>query len=151
MPSRLDGRHTQQARDIDALEWIRQVRKKSARATTRSRRHALLADGSSVGVAHSQHHSPPALTAVADCMQSACMTVITIRDVSDETNTKLKARAANHGLSVQQFLHREIERLANESTIEERLRDVLAMAPAPQVSREQFRAAMDQFRRERDE
>ena len=83
-------------------------------------------------------------------MQNACMTVITIRDVPDELNARLKAQAKARGQSVQAFLHHHLERIAEESRVEERLRLLLSELPRVEISEEDFHAAIEDFRSERD-
>jgi predicted transcriptional regulator len=85
-------------------------------------------------------------------MHNACMTVLTIRDVSPEENEQLKKQAEQRGQSLQQFLRSEIRTIAQRSVVEEHLRSLLAgLPPAPpgeHVTPEQIVAAV---RASRDE
>ena len=85
-----------------------------------------------------------------ECMHNAGMTVLTIRNVPDELNDRLKARASEHGQSVQQFVLRGLWRLAEESPLEQRLEDLLADLPAVTVPRPKLLEAIDEARAERD-
>lgn len=49
----------------------------------------------------------------SDCMQNACMTSITIRDVPDEVRDELAARARSSGRSLQEYLKAQLVELAN--------------------------------------
>jgi len=77
------------------------------------------------------------------------MTAITIRHVPEDVSERIKARASREGQSVQQFLLRHLERIAEESPLEERLREVLGKAPKAELSQDEFRAAWEQARQER--
>lgn len=58
-------------------------------------------------------------------MHNECMTVqITIRNVSDDVRNELAARAARRGLSMQEYLREELERLASRPTIDRWLASV---------------------------
>ena len=83
-------------------------------------------------------------------MQNACMTVITIRDVPDDLNAMLKARARERGQSVQQFVLRGLWRLADESPLEQRMQAFLADLPDVTVPRDRLLEAIDEARFERD-
>lgn len=74
------------------------------------------------------------------------MTVITIRNVPDDLNDTIKARARERGVSVQQLLLQELVALAERSPLEDRLRDALASLPVHDVPRERFEAALDAAR-----
>lgn len=87
---------------------------------------------------------------VGRCMHNACMTVLTIRDVPDQLNDLLKARAKEQGQSVQQFVLRGLWRLAEESPLEQRLADFLADLPDVTVSRSRLLESIDEARAERD-
>ncbi len=53
-------------------------------------------------------------------MHNECMSVqITIRNVSDEVRNELAARAARRGMSMQEYLREELERLASRPSIDE--------------------------------
>jgi antitoxin FitA len=56
--------------------------------------------------------------------------MIQIRHVPDELHRRLKARAALEGLSLSDYLMREVERLAARPTLEELRRRLLQRAPA---------------------
>ena len=79
------------------------------------------------------------------------MTVITIRNVPEDVNEKLKQRAAERGQSLQQFLLRELTETARRSPIEQRWAEVLDRLPKPQVTSQQIVEAIEQGRNERDE
>lgn len=83
-------------------------------------------------------------------MHNACMTVLTIRNVPDELNARLKARAQEHGQSVQQFLLRGLWRLAEESPLEQRLHEALMQAPIVDIPVEEIDASWSEYRRHRD-
>ena len=51
------------------------------------------------------------------------MKSIQIREVPDETHASLRARAAATGLSLSEFLLREVERIARRPPLAEALRD----------------------------
>ena len=78
------------------------------------------------------------------------MTVLTIRDVPDELNDRLKARAREEGQSVQQFLLRRLWRIAEESPLERRMQEFLDELPNVSIPRAQILAAIEESRRERD-
>jgi plasmid stability protein len=79
------------------------------------------------------------------------MTVITIRNVPEDVNEKLKQRAADRGQSLQQFLLRELADVAERSPLEERLRAVIEQSPKISVTGEQIVAIIEAGRNERDE
>jgi len=79
------------------------------------------------------------------------MTVITIRNVPDGVNDKLKQRAAERGQSVQQFLLRTISEAAEQSPLEKRWAEVLDDLPQVNVTREEIIEAIHDGRRECDE
>lgn len=63
------------------------------------------------------HNLPPSMRAeYADEMA----TTVQIRNLSDEVTRKLKAKAATAGLSLSEFLRRELTTLADQITLEER-------------------------------
>lgn len=78
------------------------------------------------------------------------MTVLTIRNVPDELNDRLKARASEHGQSVQQFVLRGLWRLAEESPLEQRLEAFLAELPDATVDHDTLLEAIEEARVERD-
>ncbi|HSN53181.1 MAG TPA: hypothetical protein VLT32_00845 [Candidatus Sulfomarinibacteraceae bacterium] len=49
---------------------------------------------------------------------------ITIRNVSDEVRNELASRAARRGMSMQEYLREELERLASRPSIDEWLASV---------------------------
>ena len=55
--------------------------------------------------------------------------MIQIRNVPDKLHRKLKARAALEGLSLSDYLMRQVERLAERPTAEELRRRLLQRAP----------------------
>jgi antitoxin FitA len=55
--------------------------------------------------------------------------MIQIRHVPDELHRRLKARAALEGLSLSDYLRREVERLAERPSLEELRRRLLQRAP----------------------
>ena len=55
--------------------------------------------------------------------------MIQIRHVPDELHRRLKARAALEGLSLSDYLMREVERLAERPTVEDLRRRLLQRAP----------------------
>lgn len=63
------------------------------------------------------------------------MSVITIRNVSDDLNARLKERARERGQSLQQFLLRELEEVADRSPIEARLRALTSGLPRRDIAR----------------
>lgn len=54
-------------------------------------------------------------------MHNACMTVITIRDVSEEDSRRLKEQAELRGQSLQRFLREELHAIANRTPLEQAL------------------------------
>ena len=83
-------------------------------------------------------------------MHYACMTVITIRNVPDELNERLKARASERGQSLQQFLLAELRDVAERSPLEVRLREVLEPLSPLTVSTGDIVAALETSRLQRD-
>ena len=83
-------------------------------------------------------------------MHYACMTVITIRNVPEELNERLKARASERGQSLQQFLLGELRDVAERSPLEVRLREVLEPLSPLTVSTADIVAALETARLERD-
>lgn len=85
-------------------------------------------------------------------MHNACMTVLTIRDVSPEENEQLKKQAEQRGQSLQQFLRAEIRTIAQRSAVEDKLRAVLADLPsAPDDERVTVDQIVAAVRASRDE
>jgi hypothetical protein len=85
-------------------------------------------------------------------MHNACMTVLTIRDVTPEEIEQLTRQAELRGQSLQQFLRSEIRTISRRSVVAAHLRSLLAgLPPAPpdeHVTPEQIVAAV---RASRDE
>jgi plasmid stability protein len=77
------------------------------------------------------------------------MTVITIRNVPNELSDKLKEQARRHGQSLQQFLLRELADVAERSTVEERLREVINRNNHLRVSDAVVQDAIEQMRADR--
>lgn len=77
------------------------------------------------------------------------MTVITIRNVPEELNDRLKMRARERGQSLQQFLLRELAGVAERSPVEARLREVLAPLSPVSISPEDIWAALEAARADR--
>ena len=84
-------------------------------------------------------------------MYNACMTVITIRNVPEDVNARLKEQARARGQSLQQFLLRELEEAANRTPLEQRLREVLGRQADLNLTRDQILEDLQESRRERDE
>ncbi len=53
----------------------------------------------------------------SQCMQTAYMANVMIRNVPDEVHSALRDRAARAGLSLQQYLQAELARLATQPTM----------------------------------
>ena len=68
-----------------------------------------------------------------------------IRHVPDELHRKLKARAALQGMSLSDYLRREVERIAERPTLEEMKERLASLSPVnPSVSSaEAIRAERD--------
>jgi plasmid stability protein len=79
------------------------------------------------------------------------MTVITIRNVPEDVNEKLKQRAADRGQSLQQFLLRELADVAERSPLEKRWAEALEGLPRLDVSASETVALIEAGRRERDQ
>jgi plasmid stability protein len=68
--------------------------------------------------------------------------MIQVRDVPDQVHSTLKARAAREGMSLSDFIKRELERTAERPTMREwleltqRIRPIPAKRSAAQVVRE---------------
>jgi plasmid stability protein len=84
-------------------------------------------------------------------MHYACTTVITIRNVPEDVNEKLKQRAAERGQSLQQFLLRELADVAERSPLEQRWAAALEGLPRVEVSKDEIVALIEAGRQERDE
>lgn len=82
-------------------------------------------------------------------MHYACMTVITIRNVPDELNERLKARATERGQSLQQFLLAELKDVAERSPLEVRLREMLEPLSPLNVSTSDIVSALETSRADR--
>ena len=81
-------------------------------------------------------------------MHYACMTVITIRNVPDELNERLKARASERGQSLQQFLLERLKDVAERSPLEVRLREVLERHSRASVPSADVAAALEEARQD---
>jgi plasmid stability protein len=57
--------------------------------------------------------------------------MIQIRDVPDQVHRTLKARAAREGMSLSDFLKRELERTAKRPTMTEWLENIRQAKPIP--------------------
>jgi hypothetical protein len=57
--------------------------------------------------------------------------MIQIRDVSDQVHSTLKARAAREGMSLSDYLKRELERTAEQPSLREWLERVRQAKPIP--------------------
>lgn len=53
------------------------------------------------------------------CWYCACMKSIQVRNVRDETHRVLRARAAMAGMSLQEYLAKELDELASRPTVAE--------------------------------
>ena len=78
------------------------------------------------------------------------MTVITIRNVPEDLNERLKSRARERGQSLQQFLLRELSDVAARSPLEARLREVLAGTRPHPVDPAAVLTALEAGRSDRD-
>lgn len=76
------------------------------------------------------------------------MTVITIRNVPDELNERLKARASERGQSLQQFLLAELRDVADRSPLEVRLREALDGRTGRRFATADIAAALEESRQE---
>ena len=82
-------------------------------------------------------------------MHYACMTVITIRNVPEDLNDALKARAAEQGQSLQQFLLRRLAEIGvTPETNQQRWADFFAKHPSLnlEISREDIIRAVREGR-----
>jgi plasmid stability protein len=57
--------------------------------------------------------------------------MIQVRDVPDEVHGTLKARAAREGMSLSDFIKRELERVAERPTMQEWLQRAIEAKPIP--------------------
>lgn len=83
-------------------------------------------------------------------MHNAGMVNVTIRDVPDDVRDVLAARAAAHGMSLQEFLTRLLQRSASspdELEVIERVREHKRRNPL-NVTRDEIVAAVHEGRRE---
>ena len=83
-------------------------------------------------------------------MHYACMTVITVRNVPEELNARLKERASERGQSLQQFLLAELRDVAERSPLEVRLREALGPLSPLSVSSADIVDALEAARQERE-
>ena len=75
------------------------------------------------------------------------MSIIQVRGVSARTHKRLKVKAGKEGMSLSEYLRREMEQLAEQPTIEEWLDRVASREP---VHGESGAAAIRAARAERD-
>ena len=80
------------------------------------------------------------------CWHNASMSVqITIREVSEDVRDELAARAALQGMSMQEYLLRELKRLASRPSIDAWLKQVASRKRASQT-----RVSSSQILQDRD-
>ena len=72
--------------------------------------------------------------------------MIQIRNVPDELHRELKSRAALMGLSLSDYLLRELERIGNRPDITVTLARARARAEQTQVTHEEVLAVLDEIR-----
>lgn len=89
---------------------------------------------------------PAPLTCAKACFHASCMTMIQIRNVPAATHRKLKARAALEGVSMSQFVLRQIEKSLETSSRQELLARIREL-PEPQLDE----TPADVLRRAREE
>lgn len=77
---------------------------------------------------------------------NACMTMIQVRHVSAETHAVLRRRAAERGLSMQEYLVRLLDEVAAKPTVEE----VLRRAGGRSGGRVGLACAAEELRADRD-
>jgi len=58
-----------------------------------------------------------------------CMSTLQVRDLDEQTHRTLKARAAKEGLSLSDYVARELERVAQTPTMDEFLERVKQREP----------------------
>lgn len=74
------------------------------------------------------------------------MTVITIRDVSDEDNQRLKEQAERRGQSLQRFLRDELHVIAHRTPLEQALARALEGLQPSGISTEEIVASLRESR-----
>jgi antitoxin FitA len=80
------------------------------------------------------------------CMYFAGMKTLQVRDLPDKTHAVLRRRAAEAGMSLQEYLLMTLNELAERPTV----REVLARAGGRSGGQVSFDAAASQLRAERD-
>ncbi len=60
-----------------------------------------------------------AVGASAECLHTESMRNVLVRGVPDDVHAELQRRAARHGLSLQQYLSRELELLARRPELDD--------------------------------
>lgn len=73
--------------------------------------------------------------------------MIQIRNVSDETHRILKARAASAGMSLSDFLKRDLEKIARRATLEEIDERLRRLGPS-KMTTQAILDALDEVRRD---
>jgi plasmid stability protein len=86
------------------------------------------------------------LAPLADCKQNASMPNVLIRNLPDDVHATLQRRAANAGMSLQQYLSAELSHLARNPTMDE----VLDRIRTRSGGRVGLQTAVDDLREERD-
>jgi len=81
-------------------------------------------------------------------LHNASMANVLVRDVPDDVHARLRARAAQAGYSLQQFLQIELKRLATQPSIGEWLDQVAGDAPLD-ISAEELAAHVQAGRDDR--
>lgn len=73
-------------------------------------------------------------------------TLVQIRDVPDEVHRELKARAARDGVSLSEYLRKQLERVAESPTPQELIDRLQSRRPvdSPETSARALRATRDQ-------
>lgn len=87
------------------------------------------------------------LAPLDDCKHNASMPNVLIRNLPDDVHATLQRRAADAGMSLQQFLSSELAHLARTPTME----DVLDRIRTRSGGRVGFQSAVDDLRAEREE
>ena len=95
--------------------------------------------------------NPDVLAVCAQCKQNASMPNVLIRNLPDDVHATLQRRAADAGMSMQQYLMSELSHLARNPTIDEVL-DRIASHPdkSGRVGFAEAGEALDAERAERD-
>jgi hypothetical protein len=101
-----------------------------------------------VGGVTSDH--PPegfGLASLDACKQNASMPNVLIRNLPDDVHATLQRRAADNGMSLQQYLSSELAHLARNPTMDE----VLDRIRTRSGGRVGFQTAVDDLREERED